>query len=124
VSTPSGAADLRVVARTATPACAPPAGSPFSTNREARRFAGPMPFTFDYEPETKSIIRVEGVRHRWQPRPIVVDVERLTFFHHPPFDQMPPPVLASAYYLADVPYRWRRGVREPVSAAIQAVVGG
>jgi Uncharacterized conserved protein (COG2071) len=113
VATPSAVADLRVRARTANAVEAPPTGSPFSSNRDARRFAGPMPFTFDYEPETHSIIRVEGVRHNWQPRPISVDIERVTFFDHPPFAGGPRPILASAYFLEDVPYQWRRGIREP-----------
>jgi hypothetical protein len=39
-----------------------PAGSPFSSVREARRFAGPLPFTFDYEEQTHSIVAVYATR--------------------------------------------------------------
>ena len=57
-----------------------PDSSPFTSVREALKFAGPMPFTFDYEKETDSIIRVEGVRQNWHPRTLAVDVGPVGFF--------------------------------------------
>src|SRR6185437_982425 len=33
-----------------------PGGSPFANWKEARRFAGPLPFTFTYDPETKKLL--------------------------------------------------------------------
>jgi hypothetical protein len=65
VTTPDGGADLHVEADLASEPAALPEGSPFDNFREARRFAGPLPFTFDYERQTHAIIRVEGVRQRW-----------------------------------------------------------
>jgi hypothetical protein len=110
-----GEADLHVVASLAG-AAALPAGSPFPDLAVARRFAGPLPFTFDYEAETRSILRIEGVRQRWSPEPVAVDVRRCTFLERPPFAGETP-VLASAFHLAGVPYLWRRGVREPLPPA-------
>jgi hypothetical protein len=91
-----------------------PEGSPFANLTEARKFAGPLPFTFDYERQTRSIIRVEGVRQRWNPRPVSVIVHQNTFFEHGPFRSVPA-VLANAFFLEDVPYAWRSGIRETLS---------
>jgi hypothetical protein len=114
VRTPAGEADLDVTADLHTHPQAPPPGSPFHDLREARMFAGPLPFTFDYERETHSIIVIEGERERWDPQPVSVDVRRNTFLDRPPFDACPR-VLANAFHIRDVPYRWLPGVREPLS---------
>ena len=111
VSTQDGRADLHVEADLSTQAVAPPPGSPFADLTEARKFAGPLPFTFDYEKETHSIIRVEGVRQRWNPRPVSVIVHQNTFLEQYPFRGMGA-VLANAFYLENVPYSWRPGIRE------------
>ena len=44
-----------------------PNGSPFADWKEARRFAGPLPFTFTYNPADKKILIIEGVRENWKP---------------------------------------------------------
>jgi uncharacterized protein YecE (DUF72 family) len=87
-----------------------PAGSPFRSVREARRFAGPLPFTFDYERETNAIIAIRATRANWQPAPVAIEVRRMSFFDHPVF-QGCTPVLAAAFYVHDIDYRWERGVR-------------
>ena len=115
IRTPRGEADLDVTARLSTPA-ALPAGSPFTTGREALRFAGPLPFTFSYEPETRSILRIRGVRAAWHPRPVAVEVRTVSFFDRDPF-RAATPILAAAFHLRDVPYRWERAVRTRVEAA-------
>src|SRR5207237_8107398 len=56
VSSPGGAADLEVVADLSSRPASLPAGSPFATLEDARRFAGPLPYTFDSEPEPHSIV--------------------------------------------------------------------
>lgn len=88
-----------------------PENSPFSTVREALKFAGPMPFTFDYEPETNSIIRVEGVRQNWQPKPVSVDVGKATFFNQVPYSSANP-ILCSAFFIQNIPYYWKPGIVE------------
>jgi hypothetical protein len=90
--------------------------SPFVSEQEARRFAGPLPYTFDYEPETHSIVSIRGVRSEWRPRPVRVIVRRNAFLDQPPLRSVEP-LLANAFYLRDVPYRWERGVRTPLGGA-------
>src|SRR2546428_7476114 len=48
IRTPRAEADLHVVADLASKPAPLPEGSPFGNLREARKFAGPLPFTFDY----------------------------------------------------------------------------
>lgn len=105
-------ADLHVRALLAKEPAALPQGSPFPDLRIARKYAGPLPFTFDYEAETDSIIRVEGVRQAWDPKSTAVEVLQNTFLERGPFASGHP-VLASAFHIANVPYRWKSGVREP-----------
>lgn len=109
VSSPAGTADLNVEADLSEEAASPPPGSPFPDLREARKFAGPLPFTFDYERQTHSIIRVEGVRQEWKPRPVTVAVHRNTFLEQERFRGT---VLANAFYLENVPYAWKPRIRE------------
>lgn len=111
IKTPEAVADLRVVADLKKNPATPPSGSPFADLREARLFAGPLPFTFDYEAETGSIIRIEGVRANWKPRAIHVEVGEHTFFDQPIFRGIKP-VLANAFHVANIDYEWRRGICE------------
>lgn len=111
VCTAKGTADLEVQADVSVEASSPPPGSPFPDLREARKFAGPLPFTFDYERQTHSIIRVEGVRQEWKPRPVAVTVHRNTFLEQERF-RSAGAVLANAFYLENVPYAWKPGIRD------------
>lgn len=90
-----------------------PPSSPFHSIREAHRFAGPLPFTFDYEPETHSMIAIEARRVHWKPAPIGVDVRRAGFFEQPAFAGCSPR-LAAAFRVEHVDYRWRKGVRHAI----------
>ena len=112
IRTTGGEADVDVVADTRCEGTLP-ARSPFATCQQARRFAGPLPFTFDYERKTHSIIAIRGVRENWSPRLVNVNVRRLTFFDQPAFRGIKP-ILASSFYVSDIPYRWNRGVRHPL----------
>src|SRR5678815_1312916 len=47
-----------------------PIGSPFTDWKEARRFAGPLPFTFTNNPNSNKILIIEGVRQNWKPEPV------------------------------------------------------
>jgi uncharacterized protein YqjF (DUF2071 family) len=114
IRTPSHEADLHVRANLAETASLPE-GSPFPDLQTARRFAGPLPFTFDYETQTNSIIRVRGVRKDWDPKPTRVEILQNSFIAKDPF-AAGNPVLASAFHLSDVPYRWKQGVREKLTA--------
>jgi hypothetical protein len=115
IATPHGEADLTLRADLVAPPL-PPVGSPFPDWATARRFAGPLPFTFDYEAATDSIVVIEGVRQNWNPRPVSVALEQAAFFSRPPFAGSPV-VLANAFFLESVPYRWRKGLVEPLEAS-------
>jgi hypothetical protein len=104
VDTPGAEADLELTANIESMPAPLPPGSPFPDVETARRFTAPLPYTFDYEPETNSMIVVLGRRPEWNPQPIEVQVRRNTFLDKA--------VLASAFYIEDVPYGWDRGSRE------------
>ena len=110
VRTKDGLGDLDLVAQLASDAVGLPEGSPFRDLRHARLYAGPMPFTFDHEPETDSIIVIEGVREAWRPRPIEVEVRRVGFLDQPMFKNAGAK-LANAFVVENVPYLWKRGMR-------------
>jgi len=116
VKTPHAEADLKLIADTCSRTASPPDGSPFPDIETARRFAGPLRLTFDYDPESNSMIVVEGRRTNWQPQPVPVQIERNTFLQSASFRGCNP-MLANAFYLADVPYRWERGRRELIPDA-------
>lgn len=107
VRTADHAGDLDVTADVTSPVL--PDGSPFPSLREARRFAGPLPYTFDYEQETHAIIAINATRTNWRPAPVAVDVKHISFFDQPVFDGCTP-ILAAAFHVKDVDYRWERGV--------------
>lgn len=88
------------------PEVALPAGSPFANWAEARRFAGPLPFTFSVEAERQRVVIIEGVRQHWQPQPVAVTQAQVGFLQQLPFSKL---VLANAFLLRDVPYHWKKG---------------
>jgi hypothetical protein len=87
-----------------------PEGSPFTSWEDARKFSGPLPFTFTCEAEKKRVLIVEGVRSDWKPQPVRV------LKHHIPFlaelghgDA----ILANAFVVRNIPYHWKKGSAEP-----------
>jgi hypothetical protein len=87
-----------------------PDQSPFSNWKEARRFAGPLPFTFSYVPEKKSVLIVEGVREDWEPRPVAVTNMQISF---PEMLQNKGLQLANAFVVENIPYSWKKGKLDP-----------
>lgn len=116
ITTPAAGADLHVIACLARQQAPLPASSPFRSDRDARRFAGPLPWTFDYEPQTRSIVMIRGRRSHWQPRQVAVEVKTCRFLEQPPFGAAGPR-LASAFHVTGLDYRWERGVRVPIGHA-------
>lgn len=84
-----------------------PEGSPFPDWRTARRFAGPMPFTFSRN-DDGSFVVIEGSRASWSPRPVTVKQWNVGLFSEPAFAGVKP-VLANAFVVEDVDYRWEKG---------------
>ncbi|MFG2908034.1 DUF2071 domain-containing protein [Kitasatospora sp. NPDC048286] len=111
-----GRADLHVRADLGSAPAALPPGSPFADARAARRFAGPLPYTFEYEPQTRSMIVVKATRAHWDPAPVAVEVPRLTFFDHGPLAGSRP-VLANAFHVAGLDYGWHAGERRTLTGA-------
>lgn len=116
VDTAGGEADASVAVILSAEAAALPSGSPFEDVRAARRFAGPLPYTFDYERQTNSIIRIKGTREEWEPKSVCVEVRRLAFLEDGALATLRP-MLASAFYVSNVPYRWGKGVVERLENA-------
>lgn len=87
-----------------------PPGSPFSRWEEARRFSGPLPFTFTCEREKNRVLIVEGVRSDWKPRPVRVIRHRIPHLDHLGLGHA---VLANAFMVENIPYHWKKGIAEP-----------
>jgi hypothetical protein len=83
-----------------------PDGSPFVDWKEARRFAGPLPFTFTYNKTTKEVLIIEGVREQWMPRPVKVIDYTFDFLNSLQLENM---VLANAFVIENIPYYWKKG---------------
>lgn len=84
-----------------------PAGSPFPDWRTARRFAGPMPFTFSPE-DDGSFVVIEGSRADWTPRPVALKEWKVSLFDEAPLKGVTP-LAANAFSVDDIAYRWQRG---------------
>ena len=83
--------------------------SPFTDWKEARRFAGPLPFTFTYNKSKKEVLIIEGVRQNWIPKPIAIKSYSIDFIDKLDFKNV---VLANAFMIEDVPYYWKKGKLE------------
>ncbi len=88
-----------------------PETSVFANWKEARRFAGPLPFTFDYEAKSNSIIIIQGVRENWEPKPVHIEQAEIAWIQKAPFLH-PECRLASAFVVQNIPYRWEKGRQE------------
>ncbi|WP_309612827.1 DUF2071 domain-containing protein [Flavobacterium sp.] len=86
-----------------------PPQSPFEDWKEARRYAGPLPFTFTYNNETKEVLIIEGVRQNWTPNPVKVLDYHFDFLSSL---QLESPVLANAFIIKNIPYYWKKGKKE------------
>lgn len=83
-----------------------PSQSPFSSWKEARRFAGPLPFTFTYNEQTKEVLIIEGVRQNWKPDPVYVDYYNIAFIEKLKLKNV---ILANAFKINNIPYYWKKG---------------
>jgi hypothetical protein len=83
-----------------------PPGSPFANWKEARRFAGPLPFTFSFLSPNKEVLIVEGVREDWVPESVWVDHHQVGFLATLGVENFE---LANAFIVKNIPYRWKKG---------------
>jgi uncharacterized protein YqjF (DUF2071 family) len=86
-----------------------PENSPFKDWKEARRFAGPLPFTFSYNKEKKEVLIIEGVRENWIPKPIEITKHKVGFIDQFNFKNVH---LANAFMIENIPYYWKKGKTE------------
>lgn len=86
-----------------------PEGSPFKDWKEARRFAGPLPFTFTFNKKDKTILIIEGVRQNWKPEPVKVENYSFEYLNNLRLKNL---VLANAFEIKQIPYYWKKGKLE------------
>lgn len=86
-----------------------PVGSPFNEWKEARRYAGPLPFTFTYDPTNSSMLIIEGVRSNWKPKAIDISEYNFEFLNGLGIEKF---VLANAFEINDIPYYWKKGKKD------------
>jgi hypothetical protein len=87
-----------------------PLNSPFANWKEARRFAGPLPFTFTFNSQTNEVLIIEGVRQNWDPQPVNIIEQRFSFFDNLNLEN---PLLANAFEIRNIPYYWKKGKIDP-----------
>lgn len=86
-----------------------PPGSPFRDWKEARRFAGPLPFTFTYNQAKKEMLLIEGVREDWKPKAVTVFKDDVGFIRSLGLRDV---VLANAFLIENIPYYWKKGRKD------------
>ncbi|MDB5008932.1 MAG: hypothetical protein JWQ84_1734 [Mucilaginibacter sp.] len=86
-----------------------PIHSPFLNWKDARRFAGPLPFTFSYNIKTKNVLIIEGVRKCWVPKEIKIESYNIPFFEAIGLKNG---ILASAFMVNEISYTWKKGILE------------
>jgi hypothetical protein len=83
-----------------------PIDSPFQSWSEARRFAGPLPFTFSFDEQKSEVLIVEGVRENWIPKPLQINHEKIGILEEFGFENIK---LASSFIVSEIPYYWKKG---------------
>jgi hypothetical protein len=97
---------FEIVIDTATKDVMLPQHSPFKDWKEARRFAGPLPFTFSFHQQSNEVLMIEGVRENWKPVPIKIISYDMAFLDSLNLKQVQ---LANAFIINDIPYYWKKG---------------
>lgn len=77
----------------------------FDNFKEARRFAGPMPYTFSFDSKKQQMIVVKGIRNQWDPQPV-----NILNYQIPYLDNLKEePILANAFITENIDYEWTKG---------------
>lgn len=105
----SSKSNLSVIAEESDGDIALPAGSPFKEWKEARRFAGPLPFTFTYDKNKQEVLMIEGVREDWIPKPVKVIEGKVGFIDSLGLEGA---VLANSFLISNIPYYWKKGRKD------------
>lgn len=86
-----------------------PVDSPFLSWKEARRFCGPLPFTFYPTGAGNKMMIVEGLRKNWLPLPVEVTSQSVLFLESLNLRGIR---LACAFEINEIPYYWKKGRTE------------
>jgi len=86
-----------------------PEGSPFTYWQDARKFAGPLPHTFTYNKEDKTVLIIKGVRQNWKQEPVKVNSYHFGFINSLKLKNV---ILANAFEIKNIPYYWEKGKLE------------
>jgi len=98
--------DINVIIKNKVDDIALPTNSPFKDWKEARKFAGPLPFTFTFNSNTNEVLIIEGVRENWIPHPVEVVKHHIGFINYKSFKDIQ---LANAFIIKNIPYYWKKG---------------
>ena len=101
--------DFRISIETKNEEVPLPANSPFADWQEARKFEGPLPFTFTYNTDKKEVLIIEGVRQNWKPNPVKVIDYDFSFLRSLNLKEA---TLANAFIIRNIPYYWKKGKKE------------
>lgn len=101
--------DFKVVVDEQAENVALPEDSIFKNWKEARRFAGPLPFTFTFNREKKEMLIIEGVRQNWKPEPLLIEDYHFSFLEKFQFSKI---VLANSFIIKNIPYSWKKGKKD------------
>lgn len=102
----STASDFRLIIEDLNEEAALPESSPFRDWKEARRFAGPLPFTYTYDAPSKKVLIIEGVRQNWTPKAVKTIDYHFSFLDELNLTEAK---LANAFIIKNIPYHWKRG---------------
>ena len=87
-----------------------PKNTVFPSWKEARRFVGPLPFTFEVDQANNKVLIIEGVRENWIAEPIELRTVNFDFIDSFNFNSIQ---LSNAFEIRGVPYYWKKGVFDP-----------
>ena len=97
---------LSIAAETEQASPSLPPSSPFQSWKEARQYAGPLPFTFSFNQKKKEVLIVQGIREHWTPQPVEIKGYKVPFLDALHLQE---PSLASAFIIRNIPYHWKKG---------------
>jgi len=83
-----------------------PLHSPFENWQQARRFSGPLPFTFTSFTDKNEVLIVEGARENWHPEPVMIRECVTPFLDTLQIENCH---LSNAFIINNVPYHWKKG---------------
>lgn len=86
-----------------------PHDSVFLDWRSARRYCGPMPYTFNFDKRRNQVLIIEGQREEWKPEAMKVIDCNIPYLDVLGFSDVR---LATAFRVCDVPYSWKKGRSE------------